>query len=237
MDLRKEKSSPAVQESFFAFGFVVLFGAGAPPGRPPSVTLDPFLSLPLPVVSTWAKRVWRRGHPAQRDAGPVPFFAFAGCVDPGKEKAPLVQRGDSMAGPCRGDCEAKQFQPAFIQLPSAAAQYGCPPSVTLDSYLSLPWPVVLTRAKRVWLRGHPAQRDAGPVPFFALAGCVDPGKESLAAWRRCHIRGDCEAKQFQPAFIQLPSAAAQYGGGGSPPGAWDRQHGTYLWKRGKKGRL
>ena len=29
-----------------------------------------------------------------------------------------------MAGPCRGDCEAKQFQPAFIQLPSVAAQYG-----------------------------------------------------------------------------------------------------------------
>ena len=25
---------------------------------------------------------------------------------PGQRKAPLVQRGDSMAGPCRGDCEA-----------------------------------------------------------------------------------------------------------------------------------
>ena len=53
-------------------------------------------------------------------------FALAGCVDPGKEnmtaealrlclgrlclpgqrEAPLVQRGDSMAQPCRGDCEA-----------------------------------------------------------------------------------------------------------------------------------
>ena len=30
------------------------------------------------------------------------------------------------------------------------------------------------------------QRDAGPVPFFALAGCVDPGKESVAAEARDH---------------------------------------------------
>ena len=35
--------------------------------------------------------------------------------------APLVQRGDSMAKPCRGDCEARKLQPAFVQLPSAAA--------------------------------------------------------------------------------------------------------------------
>ena len=27
-------------------------------------------------------------------------------------------------------------------------------SVTLDPFLSLPWPVVLTRAKRVWPSGH-----------------------------------------------------------------------------------
>ena len=65
------------------------------------------------------------------------------------------------------------------------------------------------RGSAVWPSG---QRDAGPVPFFALAGCVHLGKEKaplVAAWRRCHIRGDCEAG----GMIQL---GAVIGCGGSP---------------------
>ena len=33
-----------------------------PSGHRTRVTLDPFLSLPLPVVFAWAKRVWLSGH-------------------------------------------------------------------------------------------------------------------------------------------------------------------------------
>ena len=166
MDLRKEKSSPAVQESFFAFGFVVLFGAGAPPGRPASVTLDPFLSLPWPVVLTRAKRVWRRGHPAQRDAGPVPFFAFAGCVHLGKEKAPLVAAWRRCH--IRGDCEAKQFQPAFIQLPSAAAQYGCPDTGPTGLFCGT-LPGLYNSPFRCWLASTGAQEQTAHTAGESLA--------------------------------------------------------------------
>ncbi len=57
-------------------------------------------------------RCWRantgKGQPAI--LGPVagrPYFLCLGrlCL-PGQREAPLVQRGDSMALPCRGDCEA-----------------------------------------------------------------------------------------------------------------------------------
>ena len=57
-------------------------------------------------------RCWRantgKGQPAI--LGPVagrPYFLCLGrlCL-PGQREAPLVQRGDSMAQPCRGDCEA-----------------------------------------------------------------------------------------------------------------------------------
>ena len=44
------------------------------------------------------------------------------------------------------------------------------------------------------------QRDAGPGPFCALAGCVarcgSTAAPLVAAWRRCHIRGDCKARQM-----------------------------------------
>ena len=45
--------------------------------------------------------------------------SWAGWLKQGKEKPPLCKGGDSMAKPCRGDCEAKQM----IQL-SAVAQCG-----------------------------------------------------------------------------------------------------------------
>ena len=92
----------------------------------------------------------------QRDAGPVPFFALAGCVDPGKEsmavRPPDQRRHSAFYRPVR-----KHRLPAEalrVLLPSAAAQYGC--SVTLPSgatgaggALPPPW--------------HPAP-SAGPAP-------------------------------------------------------------------------
>ncbi len=45
------------------------------------------------------------------------------------------------------------------------------------------------------------QRDAGPVPFFALAGCVDPGKESMAVRAQClggHIALPRRATERRP---------------------------------------
>ena len=56
---------------------------------------------------------------------------------------------------------------------------------------------------RVFARGwrRAAQRDAGPVPFFALAGCVDPGKESMAVRAQClggHIALPRRATERRP---------------------------------------
>ena len=54
----------------------------------------------------------------------------------GKEKAPLVQRGDSMAKPCRGDCEAGQM----IQL---GVVIGCGSTACLPRHwasVTVRWP-------------------------------------------------------------------------------------------------
>ena len=117
----------------------------------------------------------------------------------GSTAAPLVQRGDSMAGPCRGDCKARQM----IQL---GAVIGCGstawpsrhgtgstawerrlavnPSVGVRRQLPLHKGAFFAarettgpgsaaqRGSAVWPWRPATQRDAGPVPFFALAGCV-----------------------------------------------------------------
>ena len=47
-----------------------------------------------------------------------------------QRKAPLVQRGDSMAQPCRGDCEAKEIHLARFCCP-ARQRRGAPAAVSL----------------------------------------------------------------------------------------------------------
>ena len=111
--------------------------------RGTSVTLDPFLSLPWPVVLTRAKKVWPSGH---RTSGGTPR-SIARC---GSTTCP--RRHSAFYRPVR-----KHHLPAEalrVLLPSAGAQYGC--SVTLPSgatgaggALPPPW--------------HPAP-SAGPAP-------------------------------------------------------------------------
>ena len=106
---------------------------------------------------------WRRCHTAlPRPIMQPDFHSTPGC---GSTTAPLVQRGDSMAKPCRGDCRAGQM----IQ-PGAAASLGSedtgsiPQSAFADSSLC-------TREVR-WPDGH---------TVFALARCACLGKESMTA--------------------------------------------------------
>ena len=82
----------------------------------------------------------------------------AGCVQPGKE-ASLVQR--EVAANAAGGIDPVPGRPSATE--KAAIQNKIP---------RFPGNFCSVRP--------PDQRDAGPVPFFALAGCVDPGEESMA---------------------------------------------------------
>ena len=113
----------------------------------------------------------------------------------GSTAAPLVQRGDSMAGPCRGDCKARQM----IQL---GAVIGCG---------STAWPSRHGTGSTAWERRLAVNPSVGvrrQLPlhkgaFFAARETTGPGSvagrgSAVWPWR-------------------LATAGAQYGRGGSPP--------------------
>ena len=92
-------------------GFVLLYHSTLMKSiSPGSVTLHPFLS---PVGMRCLPYCSGAGEPTPEGARMKSWPSAAG-----QRKAPLVQRGDSMAGPCRGDCKARQM----IQL---GAVIGC----------------------------------------------------------------------------------------------------------------
>ena len=139
----------------------------------------------------------------------------------GSTAAPLVQRGDSMAGPCRGDCKARQM----IQL---GAVIGCG---------STAWPSRHGTGSTAWERRLAVNPSVGvrrQLPlhkgaFFAARETTGPGSvvrcgstaaplvqrgDSMAG----PCRGDCKARQM----IQLGAVI----GCGST--AWERRHSAYL---------
>ena len=138
-------------------------------------------------MSTQAKRVWPSGHRTKESMAvrtPDP-----GC-DPGRVH----------------DKKPPKWE-AFLLNLGLIAQRGT--SVTLDPFLSLPWPVVLTRAKRVWPSRHGTQ---GAI----LAGCMTKGLP--------------KGRPFVFGLVLLPSAAAQYGCPDYRTGSavWVQRHAAFL---------
>ena len=155
----------------------------------------------------------------------------------GSTTAPLVQRGDSMAGPCRGDCEARQM----IQL-GAVIGTG-----------STAWERRLAVNPSVGVRRQLPLHKGGPVagrPYCLCLGslCL-PGKREydspgIGLARRGSTaaplvqrgdsmagpcRGDCKARQMIQlgAVIGTGSTAwpSRHGTGST---AWERRHSAYL---------
>ena len=118
----------------------------------------------------------------QRDAAPVPVFAFAGCVCSGKEsmtaqalgqrKAALVQR--EPPAPCKNSKKAllkrRAFSFNFVLLLSAAAQYGCPDTLPLQRSGGLPFQSrrsgCFQTRKRFWLPCTGARKNTGPRRWY-----------------------------------------------------------------------
>ena len=150
-------------------------------------------------------RCWRantgKGQPAI--LGPVagrPYFLCFGrlCL-PGQREAPLVQRGDSMAQPCRGDCEAG----GMIQLVFYCRErrLAVNPSVGVRRQLPLHKGAVF--AFLHW---------AGPARQRSMGAAAR--RQSLS--RRSPTAPFAQGSRLCLSALGQPSAGAQYGSGGSP---------------------
>ena len=128
--------------------------------------------------------------------------------------APLVQRGDSMAKPCKGGLTALNcLDDTSCQVWDLVA--GCPQSLSRRSPTA------------PFAQGSRLCGPASNQPQFLLPGAAAPPgcSVTLVPCRDSHTffalaRCACLGKESMTAqALGLPSAAAQYGCGGSPPAA------------------
>ncbi len=163
-----------------------------------------------------------------------------GCViGCGSTVAPLVQRGDSMAGPCWGDCEAP-LHPSGL---SAARCQDCTPALSKAGPPALEHrgKAAHTAFSEFWPSGH--RTSVTLHPFLSLPGWTQPTFVLLpgAAAAQClGSQGVLPHPITQPTFVLSPSAAAQYDSGVTPhpflslPGQKQRTQAKKIWPSGHR---